>query len=281
MHKLDGPRLKIRRAKSEIERLRRREEIFRKNTKYSAIRKELNPKSGNYVMRVHVNGPPPFMEDWGVYIGEIAHNLRSALDGLVYQLAKRSTNTPTWDTQFPICLFRHITTKRRERNGKLIHPFEGRRRGDGRHSIRSLCRKHQALIERLQPYKRSNSSPFISLDRTKYRGRNSPLFWLKEINNADKLRLIQVVVAKTGGFNVTGWGNSVEQVIHRTNPFITLKEGAKVCEIPPDVQVNINLTPYMAFAHGCEAVRKRLVIITLNIIAEHVSEIVESFASEF
>ena len=270
MHPLDGPRLKIRRAKSEIKRLGRREEIFRENTKCSAVRKERNPKSGNYVMRVHIEGPLPSLE-WGVYIGEIAHNLRSALDQLVYQLAVLNrgnisiTNTRDWTRlQFPIFLSNNAFIK-----------------GQGKDMINLLCPKHKTSIKRLQPYVRKAGILFKTFDWAKSHGRNSPLFWLQQINNADKHRLIQVVTAKTGGFNITGWGDAVDRVRQSRSPFRILKEGAKICEVPPDVQVHIGLTPYIAFAHGCEVVYKRLVIIVLSMIADCVSEIVESFASEF
>ena len=105
MHPLDGPRLKIRRAESEIDRLRLMEDTFFQNTKYYIVPAEMNPISGKKVYRIRINGPPPSL-DWGVYIGEIAHNLRSALNYLIYQLAllETSPETVAWDRslQFPI-----------------------------------------------------------------------------------------------------------------------------------------------------------------------------------
>ena len=58
---LYGPRLKVARAKSEIERLRLAEDTFRENTQYHIVRAEFNTKSGNYVYRVRIEGSPPFL----------------------------------------------------------------------------------------------------------------------------------------------------------------------------------------------------------------------------
>src|SRR5208283_1885052 len=101
MHELDGPRLKVARAKEEIDRLRTIEDELMGNTYYRLVGAELNPISGRRIFRLPNNIPKPSNE-WGVLVGEIAHNLRSALDGLVYQLARLETDTPAPNTQFPI-----------------------------------------------------------------------------------------------------------------------------------------------------------------------------------
>ena len=191
MHPLEGPRLKVRRADSKIKSLRGAEKVFMRESKYEVVRAEFNPKSGEYVYRVRASSPPPSLE-WGVDIGEIAHNLRSALDRLVYQLAFLNTapKAPT-GTQFPIFLIGKTTKKR---NGRLIAHFER----EGRRYIASLRPSHQACIERLQPYKRGQG------------GRTNPSWMLSEINNADKHRLIQVVGGKTGaGPAISGGSNFV------------------------------------------------------------------------
>lgn len=180
MHPLDGPRLKIQSAKSEIEELKRLEDVFVHESQYDIVRTELNLKSGNNVYRVRTSSSPPSLE-WGVYIGEIAHNLRSALDELVYQLALLQIKTPQRNIQFPIFLVGNTT---RKQGRGLIPHFEGGERGCGHSMICPLLPGHQALIERWQPYKRGRG------------GRNSPLYWLKEVNNADKHRLIQVVAPR-------------------------------------------------------------------------------------
>ncbi|MEE8193881.1 MAG: hypothetical protein V3T73_00070 [Dehalococcoidales bacterium] len=190
MHPLDGPRLKVARAKAEIDRLGTMQDVFFEHTHYYIVRAEHNPISGKYVLRVRIDGPPPSL-DWGVFIGEIAHNLRSALNYLVYQLAFLNTaNEPEAVArdrrlQFPICL-----------KGKDF-------KTKGKNRIKLLRPEHQARIKRLQPYKRSRGVLLKTIDLTKRRGRDSPLFWLEEINNADKHRIIQVVEVRPASFGTT------------------------------------------------------------------------------
>lgn len=277
---LDGPRLKVRRAKSEIERLGDLQIAFIEGSQYHVIQGEFNPKTGECVYRVSTHSPPPD-PGWGVSIGEISHNLRSALDGLVYQLALLKTKTPTGDTQQQFPIFLHGRTNRRDRKGNPIRQFEFRRGrngklvtnqpGIGRRMIRDLCPPHQAIIERLQPYKRGR------------KGRQCPLYWLQEINNADKHRLIQVVAAKWGAGPFLGfWPESADRppsISIRRN--VVLKDGAIFGEGPCNMHMHPKVIPLVAFSEGCEAVRLKSVTFTLGIIAEHVSEIVESFAPEF
>ncbi|HEX9896602.1 MAG TPA: hypothetical protein VGA85_02950 [Dehalococcoidales bacterium] len=267
MHSLDSPRLKITRAKDEINRLGLMQDAFLANTHYSVVRAEKNLVSGKDVLRIKIDGSPPSLE-WGVYIGEIAHNLCSALNHLVYQLALlNSSNKPETVAgdkrlQFPIFLTEpEFKAKWGESMIKLLKP------------------EHKASIKRLQPYNSSGSSLLKTIDLTKWSGCNSPLFWLKEINNADKHRIIQVVGIRPSSFGAIYWGE-------RTNPFTyggfsILEDGAKFGEADSDVQVDTQLHPLIAFADGCEAVINRPVCLLLDLVATTVSEIVDSFASEF
>ena len=263
MHPLDGPRLKIRRAESEIGSLARAEEAFRSDADYEIVRAEFNPKSGKYVYRVRINITPDL--DWGVSVGEIAHNLRSALDGLVWQLALLDTKTPASNTQFPIFLIRRTRGKR--------PGFEDA----GRRYIRSLRPNHQAIIEGLQPYQRKFSPMDVG------RGRNNVLYLLHEINNADKHRLLQVVGGKPGITSWGGqWGNAPPGSVEITGPDIrVLKDGAKLMEAAVDVAVYPKFIPLIAFWQGCPAVRNKAVVFTFGRIARWVSDIVESFAPDF
>ena len=163
MHPLHGPLLKVGRAESQIKALDDLQLSLWSDTPYKVVRAEFNPKTGKDVYRVRTDNPPTF-DDWSVSVGEIAHNLRSALDGLVYQLALLKTDTPT-RSQFPI--FLHGTTKKRLPRGGLIPHFESKARGCGRYMVSELFGEHQAIIERLQPYKRGRG------------GQNSPLFLLR------------------------------------------------------------------------------------------------------
>jgi hypothetical protein len=273
MHPLDGPRLKVRRAESEIDTLKLSNEAYTLESDYQIFRAELDSKTGNRRYRILINSPAPSL-DWGVSIGEIAHNLRSALDGLVHQLALLKTNAPASQTQFPIFL-KGITTQSVPGRKKQLRPhFEGKGFGGGRFFVRSLRDCHQTLIERLQPYKRGGG------------GLNNPLYWLKEINNADKHRLIQVVGARwIGGPAMTGsWGDdAILEFMFRRRRGAILENGAIFGETSDahDVHVYSKIMVAVAFSDGCPPVKGLHVTNTLSIIHEQVSEIIESFVPEF
>lgn len=235
---------------------------------YKVVRAELNPKTGQCRYRIRVNSPPPSLE-WGVSIGEVAHNLRSALDGLVYESTLLKTKTPAGNTQYPIFLNGTTIKRMRGKRKELIPHFEGMRRGDGRSMIRQLCEEHQTFIEGLQPYKRGRG------------GRNNPLFWLKQINNADKHRLIQAVGAKTGaGPVVGGWGEQFD--FHfRIRPGMILKDGAILMEAPCNMHMSPKLMPLVSFWEGCPDVKGRSVVNTFRVLSREVSRIIECFSPEF
>jgi len=265
VHPLDGIRLKINIAKTEIDRLGLMQDAFFENTHCNIVRAEQNPESGNDVYRIRIDGLPPSL-DWGIHIGEIAHNLRSALNHLIYQLALlNSSNKPETVAgdkrlQFPIFLDKgEFETK----GGKMI---------------KLLKSEHKASIERLQPYNSSSSPHLETIDLAKWSGRDSPLFWLEEINNADKHRIIQVTGIRAGGFGTTYWG---EQPPFIGGTFAILEDGAKFGEATPDVHMNVQITPLIGFANGCDAVVNKPVCALLNMVATTVSEIVDFFAYEF
>lgn len=270
---MEGPRLKVRRAMAEIHELSVFKETFRQSPNYEVVPAETNPHTGNQVWRVRVHSEP--VVEWGVWIGEIAHNLRSALDQLVWQLALLKTNTPARNAQFPI--FSVGKTTRKRSNGQLIAHFENTRNskgrlvlGDGRQMIRDLSPEHQAMIERFQPYKRGGSGGH---------GRHNLLYLLSEINNADKHRLIQVIGAKPQSVGISG--GTTQDISISPNRYRVLKDGAKLMETAPGVQVESRLIVSMAFWEGCIAVKRRPVIQTLARIAEHVGQIIESFSPAF
>jgi hypothetical protein len=254
LHPLYGPRLKVQRAKREIQRLRQEEKAFQQEAEYEIVKAEPARREGWHVYRLRVNYQPPLDDEWGVWIGEIAHNLRSALDGLVYQLAILNGKEPDRETGFPIYRSRQ--------------DFKGR----GKRLIDLLRDDHQALIESLQPYHLRQS---VSIA-----GRITPvLLCLRELNNADKHRLLQVVGVKPGGGPfVTGWGDP-ESVWHRVT---ILKDGAEFLEAGPRAQVGDEIMPpRIGFSEGCETVKLGYVCFTLDTIATHVSDIVESFEPDF
>src|SRR4051812_23942073 len=100
---LSGVRLKLDRAQTHIDVLRDKTSAFRERKPAPfGFRTETTTKADElveYVLYAVVREEPP--RSLGPVIGDVLHNLRSALDHLVYELstarARRSSNT-----QFPI-----------------------------------------------------------------------------------------------------------------------------------------------------------------------------------
>lgn len=102
-------RPKVNRAKSRLASLQAALRDFFDSNSYEVVLGEFDEQAGHHELRVE-GGPTSFPDEWGVVIGEIAHDLRSALDGLTWQLALRNVSEPYRNTCFPI--FRVGRTKR-------------------------------------------------------------------------------------------------------------------------------------------------------------------------
>jgi hypothetical protein len=288
MHPLDGPRAKIGRASGQITTLRQSAQRFFRDNLYEIGVAEYNSKANNYSLRVK-SGPQEFPIDWSLLIGEIAHNLRSALDGLIYQLIRANGKWPSSNSQFPIFL---VGKTKRHRTGKakrsLIPHFWGKELADGLNMIGGVADRHLAMIERFQPYKRGNG------------GRKCALFLLKKLNNTDKHRLLAILAPTADSLSFSGMAGHVH-----FNRRVTLYTNAKigwVTDVPPNrpgqgaiytfdpttgklsepkMEVKVDVAPGIRFGDSCQAVKGFPVIRTVDSMANQVSRIIESFSHEF
>jgi hypothetical protein len=110
---------------------------------------------------------------WGVMLGDAVHNLRSALDHLIWQLVLLNTG------------------KKGSRENKFPIESDGRRywsiTKDGNPSVRDRALKnvadeHRLLIDELQPYRTNQGHPVTVLDT------------LRDFSNFDKHRLLNPVL---------------------------------------------------------------------------------------
>ena len=277
MHPLDGPRAKVKRAKAQLIALQKdSERFFRQNPNIIAAA-EFDKKAGNYPIIVK-RCPSELPEQWSVIVGEITHDLRSALDLLAWQLALLQTPTPYDRTAFPIYA---IGRSRR----KEINSFWGKQ-GKSPPCLKCINRRYWARIEAFQPYKGGHGHL------------HSLLFLLHELNNADKHRLIQILFASVSSTQITGFfgGGS------RIKIGVPIRPNAKIGWIDPlpsaipvlhsdgarfeirmqeETQVKFNVSSSVRFGDGCYAVRNLPIFRTLDNINKEVSRIIESFASDF
>jgi hypothetical protein len=165
---LEPVNLKVERAKEHFEQLQSAVEAFRTTDPYGAVR-YMNPKRTEEVVRARISKQPP--PQLAIIIGDLLHNLRSALDHLVCQLVMANGKGSCSDTQFPICkerdeFFGNPKVKKSPQSAKVQHVASGA----------------QTVIESLQPYNH------LPVD-------DHPLYLLNRLNNRDKHRLLNLAVA--------------------------------------------------------------------------------------
>jgi len=169
MDKLHGVRLKRERARNQIEVLKGQIGTFLDAGPYGAS-VNFNGDTGELIIRAKLrSGADPM---WGIQVGEIVHNLRSALDHAVNQLV---VPDPKSKHQFPI--FKDVTWF--ETDG--IKKF-----------LKGVSSKAVDLIR--------SEQPFPQKDGGTGEGERSPLRHLKELSDADKHRLIHITGAMLQSF---------------------------------------------------------------------------------
>ena len=100
MHPLDGPRLKLRRADKHLNAIKVAIDRFIASKPYTFVL-DADPKPPNYSIVARVKHLPD--EELGIIIGDFAHNARSALNLLVYQLSQLPiTDAKRYRLEFPI-----------------------------------------------------------------------------------------------------------------------------------------------------------------------------------
>lgn len=167
---VDGIRLKMQRAYQQIEALKGEINLFLEKGPYEpTLDIKRIGRTTDFTIRMIVKEPCEPM--WSIVIGEILHDIRSALDHLVYQLVVYATDKAPPDnsrTQFPIF---DEPAKFKVNSLKMLA-------GVGSQAT--------ALIKTLQPFSTGE-------------GTKSPLWHLNQLSNIDKHRALHL----TGGFMET------------------------------------------------------------------------------
>ena len=160
MHPLDGVLAKYDRAKEQFDEfLGEVDAWFNSDPEPHFSRGYFDTKNWEWVERFQIREHPPAR--LGVLLGDSIHNLRSALDHLIWQVTILDGATPDDATQFPIA-------------SKSKSQFD--RMADRR--IPGLRAKHRALVKRVQPYHAGN------------RAHAHPLSVLAALSNTDKHRIV-------------------------------------------------------------------------------------------
>jgi len=178
--------MKVVRARDQLAELDREISRFSELNTYRVVSK-FYPRSQHFTWRLVQDLPTPDLLRWGVMTGEIAHNLRSALDHLAWQLAslEQAPGRPATTTSFP------IATSLQEWRSKGT-----------RKRIKHIGRRHRLMLRRFQPYRRDD------------RPERSALARLQRLSNVDKHQVVHEAVFLPVGmeFQFQRWTENVTHI---------------------------------------------------------------------
>jgi hypothetical protein len=208
-HPLDGVYAKIRRAKEHLGNLET-DITRRRQAQEYGLRLHINPQTGE--QHVYAFVPYELRIDWGLRAGDIVHNLRAALDHLVYQLVIANGQTPSTQNEFPIY---SSLGEYQKQNG--LRKLAGVRKGA------------VAIIEGLQPENADDS-----------------LWVLRCLDNEDKHNLVNVaaLVADLRQVGIGGTGY-IENIHIRTTraSLDSIEDGADLYSRIADPGVEVHTRP--------------------------------------
>ena len=194
---LRGISLKIIRAERHRKELGNLISTFLKSPAYSLF-VDQEKENGYYIVRVRVLGLPP--DEVSSIIGDIVHNLRSALDHLACQFVLDTGAKPTFDTAFPIFADPPNTS------GKRLRKWKRMTEGMSDDAI--------AFLDDCQPYK------------IRHLPEPHHLSLLSTLSNWDKHHDILVAGHYFGGFEISGFG--LAELIEQPT-LVSIEDGAEIC----------------------------------------------------
>jgi len=164
---LNGVYAKLARGQKHLNDLEYALETFLKERPYRAVVED-GPNPGDYILRGKIVKRPPVYK-FGVMIGDCVHNLRSALDQLVWELGGKTSSAPR-HIAFPIFWRKAGAAGFDENASRML---------DG------LSRPMQDAIRAIQPYRRGR--------------RNEPLWILHRLWIEDKHKTVEIVQSVADG----------------------------------------------------------------------------------
>jgi hypothetical protein len=244
---LDGCRAKIKRAGRHLKELDSEIQAWVETHPYRFALEE-DRKTGEGIVRVRADKgdePPPV--EWGLIVGDITHNLRSALDHLTCQLA--TLNKASCDaTQFPIA------------NTTTAYAVEIRKR-----RVDGLTDRHKAMIKGVQPYHRRQPGLYLAV--------------LRDLSNADKHRAAPFVPPRVEP------PQDVLQLEIEYKPRVRMENGAEYARIKKfvvrtgsHVEVEFNPPYHILFGKWGEY---EISPSALHALREHVRRIINRFSPDF
>jgi hypothetical protein len=258
-HPLDGCRAKLARAAELWNELAASLVEFLQQGPYQP-EGSFDAETSEWVVRFRVLDDAPLR--WGVLIGDVAHNLRSALDHLAWQLVLLNGAEPSWRTQFPI----------------FVEEAGYRRASGGQAQIAGMSEEDKERIDQLQPFRHAAGE-----------ARPHELAVLQFLSNVDKHRVVHTSLVQTAGsqFGIHGL-NDVSGLTDIAPQFGLLVDGAELVRIgvvtdgpDPSLVVDAQLDLSVVFADDESPVYDESVPGVLLELREYVEELVGGFESRF
>jgi hypothetical protein len=209
---LSGVHLKLKRAKVHLDALNARLDDADRGRLYGLVC-EPDTQPGQYVVKVKKAASD---EDWPLLLGDFIHNLRTALDYLVWQLVKANGETPDRSNEFGIFLDPAI--------------FDGT---PGDQDFKGVHPEARAVIRSVQPFSPSDKWQT---------GRLHPLFLLRELEIVDKHRLIHTITLAPEETILTFREPLDDAQVEMFNlSGRVLEDGTEVCRITTDFQPEVEM----------------------------------------
>lgn len=153
-----GVRAKIDRAGDQLRALNTEVQGLRENPMPFAILVERDQRARRHIFRLYPRWKPDTVGCWAVVVGEIVHDLRSALDHLVREVVHLSGGEPDSEHAFPIC---------RAEPCQGFQPWATRTWRKSRHKrhgkLYGVSDAAISLIEGSQPYKGGHGPKLLAL----------------------------------------------------------------------------------------------------------------------
>lgn len=237
-HQLFGCQLKMRRAQEHFHALSNTINEFTGGNPYEIVN-DFKPEINYYALRFKVREWPS--PTWSPIIGDMVHNMRSALDHLTWQLVLRNSRKPSTGNLFPIFTKDPLdpTAYVTEGEYKTAHKrWKDRIRGMHPHDV--------DILKLLQPYQRGEDAKSDSLAR------------LNELSNRDKHREFHFAAQSLMEYDF-----SVKETTRNASPRPVyfkpkgeiLKDGEVIARfipsaVGPDPQLDMDLTLHYDIAFG-------------------------------
>lgn len=258
-----GSRLKIKRAEQHLEELEPEIRAYVKRDPYRISEKPDAEGEWMVVRFVEIREYPD--PAWGVRVGELLHDLRSALDNLVWQLIRLNGKEPGDQSQFP------IYTKP-PRKARVVKTPGATRIDD---MLIGMRVGHATTIKALQPY----------LGEHAHRRQKIALAAVATLNNIDKHRFLHPAVGVRekgeGGKATLNAGPAPKEIeaVFTTGPIYPGAELIRWRVIGGGEETTVTVegeVPYdIAFGHPNTTLGH------LDWLQEGIGQIIESFAPAF